>query len=226
MIFILRWQWIGCFNNCERKFLAIMITKYATERPWTSLSLVVQPEDVCMSWFQCYISGNKGFSVLSTNLNKCHVVIPIKCIKYKLFPQTTAWDAAHIFLLLWVHCVWVYVVFIGVHPFLLPCLMTMYYFSRLCGHVCAAYSLPKGGSQDENRAHLHWWRWLRSWGGHEWMWPWRKEALLFCYVANKPSFRCPDRAAASWTAICADLTSSTLKPLIRDWSKSLHSEKL
>lgn len=45
--------------------------------------------------------------------------------------------------------------------FLSPTLLNrvlMNYFSRLCGHVRAAYSLPKGGSQDENRAYLHWWR--------------------------------------------------------------------
>lgn len=41
------------------------------------------------------------------------------------------------------------------------------YFSRLCGHVCAAHPLPKGGSQDENRTHLHRRRRLRPGGGHE-----------------------------------------------------------
>lgn len=74
---------------------------------------------------------------------------------------------------------------------LLNRVLMKYYFSRLCGHVCAAYPLPEGGSQDENRAYLHWWRWLWSRGGHEWMRPWRKETLLLCSECPKAWQICP-----------------------------------
>lgn len=80
-----------------------------------------------------------------------------------------------------------------------PVLMK-YYFSRLCGHVCAAYPLPEGGSQDKNRAYLHWWRRLWSGGGHEWMRSWCKETLLLCSECPKVWQMCP-----SFTALTGQL---------------------